>query len=64
MDQDMVGLLEGISLDFITSWRGGYNLYMVGTWDHALTNFQRCSNLMPDGDGPSETLIAFAERYL
>lgn len=59
MDQDMVGLLEGISLDFITSWRGGYNLYMVGTWDHALTNFQRCSNLMPDGDGPSETLIAF-----
>jgi class 3 adenylate cyclase len=59
MDQDIVGLQEGISIDFVASWRNAYHLYVVGTWDHALTMFQKCTNLLVDGDGPSEALIQF-----
>jgi class 3 adenylate cyclase len=59
MDQDIVGLQEGISIDFIASWRNAFHLYGVGSWEPALTMFQRCTNLLPDGDGPSEALIQF-----
>merc|ERR1719421_105244 len=63
MDHDIVGLQEGISIEFIASWRNAYHLYNAGSWEHALTMFHRCTNLLPDGDGPSEALIQFITEH-
>jgi class 3 adenylate cyclase len=68
MDQDIVGSdsahrQEGITGEFIACWCHAYDNYVRGTWDEALTMFQRCTNLLLDSDGPSECLIAFIQEH-
>jgi class 3 adenylate cyclase len=68
MDQDIVGpdnvhRQEGITGEFIACWCHAYDNYVRGTWDEALTMFQRCTNLLLESDGPSDCLIAFIQEH-
>ena len=68
MDRDIVGpdnahRQEGITGEFIACWCHAYDNYVRGTWDEALTMFQRCTNLLLDSDGPSDCLIAFIQEH-
>jgi class 3 adenylate cyclase len=67
MDQDIVGVdgmrTDGVNAEFIACWCHAYDNYVRGTWDEALTMFQRCTNLLLESDGPSNTLIAFIQDH-
>jgi len=58
MDQDIVNLQKGISLEFQSTWRQAFAFYIEGEWTRALEMLQKCLALMP-GDGPSEALALY-----
>ena len=59
MDQDIVQLQEGISLEFQSAWRQGFLFYSIGNWRSAAELFHRAHSLLPYGDGPSECLLGY-----
>merc|ERR1719387_758462 len=58
MDQDIVQLQEGISLEFHSVWRQAFQFYTTGAWSRAAESLNRCLDLRDD-DGPSYAMLRF-----
>jgi len=71
MDQDIVLLQEGITIEFRSTWRTAFSEYSGELpngerkldWEKSLHLLQRCANLLPNGDGPAENLIAYINAH-
>jgi len=63
MDQDVVQLQEGISLEFHSTWRQAFHFYIAGDWPRASEMLERCNSLLPNGDGPSECLLHYLMEH-
>lgn len=47
---------------FYEEWKVGFNQYLEGNWEAALTQLTMANSLAPGGiDGPSQSLIKFIE---
>lgn len=61
MDQDIVRMQEGFTMEFHSAWKQAFHLYITGSWLLAADILQRCSSMLPDGDGPSECLLNYIQ---
>jgi len=62
LDQDIIRLQEGITLEFQNTWRQAFHFYINGKWPSARELFIKCSNYLQYGDGPSECLLAYVNQ--
>jgi class 3 adenylate cyclase len=59
MDQDIVQLQDGISLEFQSAWRQAFQWYTNGAWARSMEALQRCCQILSTEDGPSGTLARY-----
>jgi class 3 adenylate cyclase len=59
MDQDIVQLQDGLSLEFQSAWRQGFQWYTNGAWARSLEALQRCCTILNNDDGPCGALARY-----
>lgn len=59
MDQDIVQLQEGMSLEFQSAWRQAFQWYTNGSWSRSIEALQRCCTILQSEDGPCGTLARY-----
>lgn len=63
LDQDIIRMQEGITLEFQNTWRQAFHFYINGKWQSAKELFMKCNTQLKYADGPSELLLQFIQKF-